>query len=152
MPGWAFALIPLSVVLGAALTIPAAVLFGDRLVETLVPRLPTPVVASVTPLPSSGPSIQISPAEGGPGTKITVTGRGWKPGGKVSAYLDNPGDSRSSRASYVETTVAETGDFSVDLVFPATIPWTDLPAVLIVAESASTGVRIWEGFRILTAA
>ena len=149
IPGWGFALIPLSIVLGAALTILAAVLFADRLVEIVSPRLPTPAVVRVTPPPASGPSIQLSPSEGGPGTLITVTGRGWKPGDTVSVYLDNPRDSQSPRASLMETAATEAGGFTVALAFPATSPWVDLPAALVVAESTNAGVRIWEGFRVL---
>ncbi len=107
---------------------------------------PTP---PVTPTPTPGPQIQISPAEGGPGTRITVTGSGWRPADTVFIRLTDPSDGQGPQTAYAAAIVAEDGSFTAAFTFPLSARWIALPRVSVIAWSPATGQEASADFRVL---
>ncbi len=90
-----------------------------------------------------GRSMQLSPEEGGPGTLVTVTGKGWRPGHTVFVGLDDPSDVPASQidptAVVVAATVDDQGDFIAAFTFPSDPRWANLRTVFVMAQSSTTG-------------
>jgi hypothetical protein len=99
--------------------------------------LATPTI-TVTPVPA-GPSVQISPAEGGPGTLVVVTGEGWQPGDDLTVHLEALSDGQETRVLVALPTVAEDGRLLAPFYFPSDDRLTGLPRVLVIVRSPATG-------------
>ena len=59
---------------------------------------------------SAAPGIVISPQDGGPGTRIAVTGRGWRPGDTVVIRLDDAGTGETVAADQASAIVDDRGE------------------------------------------
>ncbi|HEY64480.1 MAG TPA: hypothetical protein G4O02_07895 [Caldilineae bacterium] len=108
---------------------------------------PTP---PVMPTPTPGPAIQLMPGEGGPGTRITVTGEGWRPADTIFIRLADPADGRGPQTAYTAALVTDEGTFTASFTFPADEQWTSLPRVLVVAWSPATGQEASAVFEVTT--
>jgi len=88
-------------------------------------------------------SARISPDEGQPGALFTVTGEGWQPADIVFVGLADPASGTISEmdptAVVVAATVSDEGDFVAAFTFPSDARWADLPTVLVVTQSSTTG-------------
>lgn len=138
----------------AFLAVAVAFLLLTELNISAVYQTPTPALASfITPTPASGQTsaIQITPLEGGSATQVTVTGQSWQSGDTVFISLENPLDSQKPQTALASAKVTEQGQFVVSFTFPADAYWTNLPQVLITAQSPATGQKVSQEFRILGA-
>jgi hypothetical protein len=150
-PKWVVIALPVLILVAVTVAMVDIVLLMDALVELSAPPS-TPVVASVTPMPPPDLSIRLSPAEGGPGTVVMVTGAGWQPADTVRVYLDNPLDSQEPPIELATAIVTDARSFAASFTFPADAPWTGLPAALVIAKSSATGNQVATGFHVLPAA
>ncbi len=107
---------------------------------------PTPVA---TPTPTPGPRLLLAPIEGGPGTRVAVTGQGWRPADTIFIRLEDPTTGDGSQTAYAAAIVADDGSFSAAFTFPSDTRWASLPVVLVVAWSPATGVEITSAFRVI---
>ncbi len=109
------------------------------------------VVVTSTDAPAP-PTIQLSPAEGGPGTLVTVAGEDWGPAETVFVGLDDPSDGQALQvdptAVGVAATVADTRDFIAAFTFPSDARWAGLSTVFVIAQSVATGEATSAEFRI----
>ncbi|RME36098.1 MAG: hypothetical protein D6793_06415, partial [Thermoflexia bacterium] len=96
--------------LGIALILLALCLLAAAVLTRQQGLFPTPVPLQATP------SIQVVPRPASPGTPITVTGRGWKPGDTVFVGLQGPNGQRTALAS---AAVGADGRFTAVFVLPA---------------------------------
>ena len=105
-------------------------------------------VATATPVPN--PSVQLSPAEGRPGTLVLVTGEGWRPGDTVIVRLDAPSPSNDPGAQVpvAFATVTDEGHLTAPFIFPSDAPWASLPYVLVTAWSPATGNEVVAELRV----
>jgi len=110
---------------------------------------PTP---PVTPTPTPGPSVQLSPAEGGPGTRITITGAGWRPADTVFVRLEDPANGQGPQVAYAAAIVTDEGTFTASFTFPSDIRWTSLPRVRVTAWSPALGQKASATFQVLSTA
>jgi len=113
-----------------------AVLAGD---------IPAPVA---TPTSAPMPSVQVSPAEGGPGTLITVTGEGWRPGDIVFLRLDDSSSGQEMQTPLASAMVTDEGNFTASFIFPSDAPWADLPLVQVRVWSPATGDEAFAVFQV----
>lgn len=99
---------------------------------------PTP-----TALPGNGdaPAIEIAPVQGGPGTRITVTGRGWRPGDTVFVRLEDQTSAQAAGIDQASAIITDAGDFSVKFTYPLDPAWTNRPKVQVVALDPAQGQR-----------
>jgi uncharacterized protein YraI/single-stranded DNA-binding protein len=110
---------------------------------------PTPAAtASVIP----EPSILLTPNNGGPGTRIIVTGQGWNPGDTVYVDLEDPARTAGQQTAYAGAVVATDGSFALLMTFPSDQPFASLPRVQITAWSSSTGRKASAQFTVGSAA
>ena len=109
-----------------------------------------------TPAPTSGvtpePSILLTPNQGGPGTRIIVTGQGWKPGDTVYVDLEDPARTAGQQTAYAGAIVATDGSFALLMIFPSDQTWAGLPRVQITTWSSSTGRKASAQFTVGSAA
>jgi hypothetical protein len=144
----------LVVLAGFAIIILAGVLlfFFSELNRSAGFEPPTLAAASfVTLTPAStlpAPPIQILPAEGGPGTAITVAGQGWQPGDTLLVSLENPLDNQKPQTAVATTQATDQGTFVASFTFPADGYWDKLPQVLISVQSTTTGQKADQEFRL----
>jgi hypothetical protein len=108
-------------------------------------------VAGVTPTPpvNPGPSVRLTPAEGGPGSIVTVTGSGWQPGDALEVYLDTFEGDQVSPALVVEAVVGADGSFSTSFVYSPADPLHLPPShrLLVTVSSARTGDEAFAVFQ-----
>ena len=116
-----------------------AVLAGD---------IPAPVA---TPTSAPMPSVQLSPVEGEPGTLITVTGDGWRPGDIVFVRLDGSSSDQEMQTPLASAMVMDEGGFTASFIFPSDAPWADLPLVQVRVWSPATGDEAFAVFQVLAA-
>lgn len=95
------------------------------------------------------PIIAIAPEFGTPGTAIAVAGAGWQPTDIVTLKLASSADPGALEESITVVTVAEDGTFTGSITFPEAERWRVFPNVLVIAESAQTGVRANASFELL---
>ena len=95
------------------------------------------------------PVIVVSPTEGRPGTRITVTGRDWQPGNTVFIRLEDPVTGQGSAADQASAIVTDQGDFALKFVFPLDLRWASSPRVLISALAPASGQEASAVFRLL---
>ncbi|MCS7220955.1 MAG: PA14 domain-containing protein [Anaerolineae bacterium] len=107
---------------------------------------PTPLT---TPTPTPGPTIQLTPSDGGPGTRITVSGQGWRPADTVFIRLGDPSNGEGPQTAYTASIVSDEGTFTASFVFPSEARWASLPSVLVIAWSPATGQEASAEFRVL---
>jgi uncharacterized protein YraI len=112
---------------------------------------PTPGLSPATPV-ASGPTILLTPTTGGPGTRIIVSGQGWKPGDTVYLDLEDPATAVTQQTAYAGAVVANDGSFALLMTFPTDATWASLPRVLVTAWSSSTGRKVSAAFNVSTAA
>ncbi|MCD6289245.1 MAG: hypothetical protein J7M34_01985, partial [Anaerolineae bacterium] len=107
---------------------------------------PTP---AISPTPTPGPAIRLSPTEGGPETRITVTGEGWRPADTIFVRLVDPESGEGPQTAYAAALVADTGTFTTSFVFPADERWMKLPRVRVLAWSPATGQEATADFHVI---
>jgi hypothetical protein len=97
-----------------------------------------PMTPTVSPVPRMG----LSPARGGPGEPITVTGSDWPVGEVITLWLAAPAGDELPAIESVTTTVGLGGTFSAVVSVPVIRPWSQLPEVRIqgVGQASSTTV------------
>lgn len=110
----------------------------------------TPV--SALPTTAAAAAIEIAPTQGGPGSRITVTGRGWQPGDTVFVRLEDPETGATPGLDQASAIVSEAGEFSVKFTYPNDPRWSGLPRVSIVASDPTQGVRASAQFTLAGAA
>jgi len=102
----------------------------------------------ITPLPTLAPSIQLSPAAGPPGTFVTATGTGWRPGETVFVRLDAPSPGVDTDVYLASATVTAEGRFSASFVFPSDPDWTGPAHVLVAAQEVTSANQAWAAFQV----
>ena len=102
----------------------------------------------ITPLPTLAPSIQLSPAAGPPGTFVTATGAGWRPGETVFVRLDAPSPGVDTDVYLASATVTAEGRFSASFVFPSDPDWSGPAHVLVAAQEATSGNQAWATLQV----
>jgi hypothetical protein len=112
----------------------AGALLVQRGVEARNPA--TPAIVLNTPIPRSGPTIQVSPTRGGADTPVTVTGEGWRPGDTVTIYLDAPSASQTESLAVSMVTVTDEGRFEASFTYPVDKVWLSQPGFLITARTS----------------
>jgi hypothetical protein len=111
------------------------------LVAGLNARARGPVVTpaiTATPVPA-GPTVQVSPLEGGPGMFMVAVGEGWQPGDELSVYVEALSDDRETRVLVTLATVDEDGGLIAPFYFPSDERLIDLPQVVVAVRSPTTG-------------
>ncbi len=88
------------------------------------------------------PSIELLPAEGGAGVRITVNGRGWRPGNTVIVRLEDPTTGAAPAQELASAIVTDLGDFAVKFTFPTDARWTGVPRALVTAVDAARNQRV----------
>ncbi len=86
------------------------------------PPPPSPPAPPPTTAPAKAPTLALDPSSGPNGTVVTVSGRGWAPGGPISVdYLDTLGEPTGAKATAVAD---DKGRWSVQLTVddPAKLP------------------------------
>lgn len=104
------------------------------------------------PATANAPVIEIAPAQGGPGSRITVTGRGWQAGDTIYIRLENPNTGTTSGRDQASAIVTDTGAFSIKFTYPNDPLWTGMPQVSIVASDLARGLRVSAPFTLTGAA
>ena len=129
---WAIALLSVALLVTATISF---ILVGQQIVQIQQP-VGTPVITLITPLPSAGPAIKVSPREGGPDSLLTVIGDRWQPGETIVIYLEDPTNGR--RSDVIDTaTVATDGRLRASFAFPQDPFWRTLTGVLITVQSTT---------------
>lgn len=100
-------------------------------------------------LRATTPIIAIAPDFGTPGTEIAIAGAGWQPTDIVTLKLASSTDPLALEESVSVATVDENGSFTASITFPEAERWRIFPTVLVIAESAQTGVRAIASFELL---
>jgi len=139
------------VVLAAAvlvLAVSACRLLPRDLLVRAGPATPLP---AGTGTPGFAPTIQIAPTEGLPGTRITVIGRGWRPGDTVFVRLQDPTTGQVPSVDLASAIVTDAADFAVKFTFPVDSRWANSPQVLVTALDPATGQEAAATFRLLSA-
>jgi len=95
------------------------------------------------------PIIAIAPDFGVPGTSIAIAGAGWQPTDVITLKLASAMEPGSLEESITVVTVATDGTFTAAITFPDAERWRVFPTVLVIAESAQTGVRANASFELL---
>ncbi len=142
---WVVALIVvvLSLVLiGAVVGVGALV----NLMTQAEPAPEPPVPLQAMPLPE--PYIWLTPSHGAPGIAVIVTGHEWRHSDTVNLYFDDPRHEHIGRALLGAVAVNDDGQFVVAITIPDFAPWSELTALLVEAESPTTGARASAGFLI----
>jgi hypothetical protein len=93
------------------------------------------VQGTALPPAPAGPSIQVIPREGRPGTTILVDGAGWEQGDVVSIHLQALADNQAMSPPMTTAEVAAQGTFVAAFVFPTDSVWGAQSRVLVVARS-----------------
>ncbi len=104
--------------------------------------------ATLTPPPTVGAAIWLSPTEGGPGTVVAVAGAGWQPGDTVMLRLSDL-SAGGDPSPLTTATVGTDGRFVASFVFPSDPRWAGPATVLIIAWSPATGLAAPTPFRVL---
>lgn len=103
------------------------------------------------PTPGTGPTLTVLPAEGGPGTLVTVIGRRWQPGETVFIGVSAPKATEAPQAALTTAVVKEDGSFAAAFAFPPDPALTGLPEAAVVAWSPTTARRAQALFRLAAA-
>lgn len=143
-PRWAFLL----ALLGMLTTVAGCVSLTELFLQASG-ITPTPLT---TPTPTPSPVIQLTPSEGGPGTRITVSGQGWRPADTIFIRLGDPSNGEGPQTAYTASIVSDEGTFTASFVFPSEARWASLPSVSVIAWSPATGQEASAEFRVSTAA
>jgi hypothetical protein len=138
------------VLAGAALILAVAAcrLLPSNVLVNAGPVSPVPGASGTL---SSAPTLQITPAEGLPGTRITAIGRGWRPGDTVFVRLQDPTTGQVPSVDLASAIVTDAADFAVKFTFPVDSRWANSPQVLVVAIDPTTGQEAAATFRLLSA-
>ncbi|MGQ9491668.1 MAG: PA14 domain-containing protein [Anaerolineae bacterium] len=107
---------------------------------------------SATVQPAGPPSIEITPTYGGPGTRITVSGRNWRPGGIVFVRLEDPATGQVPGVDQASAIANAAGEFSVKFTYPFDPRWASLPRVFITVIDPAAGLRSQVPFELVTTA
>jgi len=127
-----------------------AIAAGCNVLPQLVPvqaEAGTPT-ATATASPIVAPVLDITPREGGPGTRITVTGKGWRPGNTVFIRLENPRTGEVPAVDQASAIVTDAGDFVVRFTYPLDPRWASTPEMLITAVDTAIQKRVSAAFRL----
>jgi hypothetical protein len=142
LPGWAIALI-IAVLVLVLIGVVAGI---STLVNLMTRAEPAPEPPVVTPLPN--PYISLTPAHGAPGIRVIVNGYEWRNSDVVHIYFSDPQDEQIERALLGAAAVDENNEFVVAITIPEFAPWSELEALLVEAESPTTGAWASAGFVI----
>ncbi|MCS7178263.1 MAG: PA14 domain-containing protein [Anaerolineae bacterium] len=115
--------------LSAGLMVLALCILGAAILTSRYGWFPTPAPAPATPV------IRLTPENGAPGTSITVSGEGWKPGDTVFVGLERPDRGRTPLAS---AAVGTDGRFTAVFAVPADAG-TGERVLSVAAWSSTTG-------------
>jgi hypothetical protein len=96
--------------------------------------------------------IEIAPVAGDAGTRITVTGRNWRPGDVVFVRLEDAETGQTPGIDQASAIVTDQGDFVVRFTYPYDPRWALLPRSLVTVIDPASGQRASAEFRILTPA
>jgi hypothetical protein len=141
LPGWAVAL-----VVAVLILVLIGVVAGISTLVNLMTRAEPPVAAPATPLPN--PYISLTPSYGAPGIRVIVNGYEWRHSDVVHIYFNDPHDEQIGRALLGAAAVDENNEFVVAITIPEFEPWSELEALLVEAESPTTGAWASAGFLI----
>jgi PA14 domain len=83
--------------------------------------------------------IQLSPASGGPGTVVTVTGGGWRAGETVVVYLVEIQSNATDGAIYASAVAGQNGQITAGFSYPQVEPWPSESSVFVEAREVSSG-------------
>ena len=135
-------------VLVAALLLLGAVACSGNSGSYGSPSSPTPApLATSTPLSAGGPSLQIDPRSGPPGTDVGVSGRGWPAGAEV---LLTARDSAQGAAPYARVTAASDGSFAARFRLERTPGGKTLPTGRYDLVARGAGVEVAVSFLVET--
>ena len=141
--------IPMAIIV--TLSLIALIVTGCAILRELQVIAQEPVVTPSSPvLAFVRPSVQVLPAEGIPGTSITVLGEGWQVGDTVLVSLDDPTDDQGPLAIYASAQVTDEGSFAVSFRYPRRASWASLSHAFIMARSPLTEQSASATFRVLT--
>jgi hypothetical protein len=144
--------IPFVIAIAIVLVAGAVILFA---VSQLLAKERAPI-AGVTPtgVVNPAPSVKLSPAEGEPGSIVTVTGAGWQPGDALAIYLDRFDGDQASRSLVAQTVASSDGTFSTSFVYSsAGSPQPAGPQrLLVTVASTATGAEALALFQVTTVA
>jgi hypothetical protein len=107
--------------------------------DLLVRASPDTPVPGLSGTPGTAPTLQITPAEGLAGTRITAVGRGWRPGDTVFVRLQDPTTGLALSGDLASAIVTDAADFAVKFILPADPHWADSTQVLVAARDPTTG-------------
>jgi uncharacterized protein YgiM (DUF1202 family) len=139
-PRWAFLL----ALLGMLTTVAGCISLTELFLQASE-LTPTPLTV---PTPTPGPAIQLTPSEGGPGTRITISGQGWRPADTIFVRLGDPSNGEGPQMAHTAGIVSDEGTFTASFVFPSEARWTSLPSVRVIAWSPATGQEASAEFRL----
>jgi hypothetical protein len=143
--GWAIGLI-VAVLILVLIGVVAGISTLVNLMTRAEPAPEPPVAAPATPLP--GPHISLTPSHGAPGIRVVVSGYEWRHSDVVHIYFNDPHDEQIGRALLGAAAVDENFEFVVAITIPEFAPWSELEALLVEAESPTTGAWASAGFLI----
>ncbi|MGE5603417.1 MAG: PA14 domain-containing protein, partial [Nitrososphaerales archaeon] len=109
---------------------------------------PTATLSAVT----GEPAIEIAPVAGDAGTRITVTGRNWRPGDTIFVRLEDAQTGQAPGLDQASAIVTDRGDFVVRFTYPYDPRWALMPSALVTVIDPATGQRVTAEFRILNPA
>lgn len=111
------------------------VAWGILYLGFLASRLFFPSERLVTTAGADSPVITLESASGGPGARVTVRGKGWPVGSRVSIYLTAP-DEVEILDYPVATTITDVeGQWIARFVFPKGNQWESQGAATITAQT-----------------
>jgi len=144
LASWAPFMIAFAIVLTAGVVI----LFAAT--QLLAKERPPVVAVTPTAVADPGPSVRLTPAEGGPGSVITLAGTGWKPGDALAVYLDVFDGGQVSPALVAQTVAAADGTFTTSFTYAPTDPLQLPPSrrLLVTISSAETGDQAFAVFQV----
>lgn len=135
------------VVLGILVFIGAGVA-GCNFLRNLPPVAAGERTPTATRPTGLAPAIEISPAEGGAGARITVIGRGWQPGHTVIVRLEDPTTGAAPAQEIASAIVTAGGDFAAKFTFPVDPRWAAVPQALVTVTDPARNQRVSAWLRL----
>jgi hypothetical protein len=145
LASWAPFVIAFAIVLAAG----AVILFAAS--QLLAKERPPVTGVTPTLVVNPAPSVRLAPAEGGPGSIITVTGAGWEPGDGLTVYLDVFNGDQLSPELVARAVAASDGTFATSFAYSPADPLQLPPSrrLLVTVSSAETGSEAFAVFQVI---